>query len=113
MGEIEGKRGDIIVRLLPRGVEFLGASLIFNVRISNFFLLFPFAQDYLTNCNQQQSTAMNQQPTLPLGTLAFIYPLKSSQNSRCHTITETILSWQKIIPLLEHEANHSQLLWTD
>jgi hypothetical protein len=33
--------------LLIRGFQFLGASLIFTVRISNFF----FVQDYSTNCN--------------------------------------------------------------
>jgi hypothetical protein len=40
--------------LLTGGVEFLGASLIFTIRISIFFfLLFPFfAHNYLTNCNQ-------------------------------------------------------------
>jgi hypothetical protein len=39
------KRGNCIIRLLPadlpiKGVEFLGASLIFTIRISNFFFLF-------------------------------------------------------------------------
>ena len=36
----------------------------------------------------------NQQLTPPLGDLAFIYTLKSLQNSKHHTITETICSWQ-------------------
>lgn len=36
-----------------------------------------------------------QQPTTPpLGSLAFIYHLKSSQNVKRHTITKTICSWR-------------------
>ena len=46
-----------------------------------------------------------------LRVLAFLYPSKSPQNSRCHKLVEAICS-SKIVPLLEHEENHSQLLWT-
>lgn len=88
----------VIVRLLLiRCVKFLGRSLIFEVRISNFFFLlscFFFVHDYLTNCHQQEPTPTNHKPT-SVGALAFMYPLKSSQNFKHHTITETICSWQK------------------
>ena len=36
----------------------------------------------------------NNHPNLPLGSLEFRYPLKYSQNSKHHTITEMISSWQ-------------------
>lgn len=36
----------------------------------------------------------HQPPALPLGALAFIHLLKSSQNSKYHTIAETICSQQ-------------------
>jgi hypothetical protein len=51
------KGGKVIISILPAdwGTEFLGASLIFVVRISDFFF-FLSAQDYLTNLNPQQST---------------------------------------------------------
>jgi hypothetical protein len=44
----------------------------------------------------QPSLLNNQQlPTTVLGTLTFMYPLKSSQNSKSHTIAEIVCSWQK------------------
>jgi hypothetical protein len=40
--------------LLTGDIEFLGASLIFAIRKSNFFFLsFLFEHNYLTNRNQQ------------------------------------------------------------
>lgn len=54
--------------LLFRGIEFLEASLIFVIRVSNFFLLLP-------NNPKQQPT--NQYPSTPLRDLAFVYPLKN------------------------------------
>ena len=64
--------------------------------------------------NKPCMTSSNQTPTNHLsttpGTLAFIYPLKSPQNSKYHTIAESAAG--KILLLLEHEANHSLLLWT-
>jgi hypothetical protein len=75
--------------LLIRDTEFLGTSLIFAVRISSFF----FVDNYLATDS-------------PLEALAFICPLKSPQNSNCHTMTEIICTWQNQ-PFLEHEANHT------
>jgi hypothetical protein len=49
---------------------------------------FFFVKGYLTNCDQQQPT----NNPLPIKVLAFIYPLKSSQNSKCHTMAEIICS---------------------
>lgn len=40
-----------------------------------------------------------------------MYPLKSSQNSKHHTLEETLCT-DKTMPLLEHEADPGQLLWT-
>jgi hypothetical protein len=75
-------------------VEFLGASLIFTVRISHFFLLMLFLCAQLLN--KPQSTApTTTKPTtnhnLPhvSGALAFIYPLKNPWNSK-YTITERL-----------------------
>jgi hypothetical protein len=45
--------------LMIRGIDFLGASLIFVIRISNFFF---FVHNDLTNYKQQQPMAPNQQP---------------------------------------------------
>ena len=58
---------------------------------SCFFFSF-FVHDYITNCDQQQPT------TPPIRALAFIYPLKISQNSKCHTLAETVCSWQNHTP---------------
>lgn len=72
-----------------------------------------FAHDCLRNQDQQQPTTAKgpQQPILPLGTLAFLYCLRNSpQNSKDHT--EKLSAAGKIRPLLEHEANRSQLPWT-
>jgi hypothetical protein len=63
------------------------------VRISNFFsFLFLLWARLL---NKPWPTTGQQQPVYtPLfRALAFIYPLKRPQNSKCHTITETICSW--------------------
>lgn len=62
--------------LLTRGIELHGVSLIFAVRISNFFL-------HVSSCerDQQHSTA---QPA----------PLKSPQDSKHGTVTETVYPWQ-------------------
>jgi hypothetical protein len=72
-----------------------------------------FAHDYLTNHNHQQPTAKkqkqltnNQQTT----TIEFMNSLKNPQHSSHHIITKSICYWQ-ITPLLEKEANHTQLLW--
>jgi hypothetical protein len=43
--------------LLIKGIEFLGATLIFAVKIPSFFSSsFFFTYDYLTNCDHQQPT---------------------------------------------------------
>jgi hypothetical protein len=87
----EGERATLSLDhiLLIRGIEFFGASLIFASRISNFFLIcFLVSNNYFINCNQQQTRATTTVPP-PLRALAFIYPLKSSQNSKHHTLEET------------------------
>ena len=88
---IEGKEGNFILgySLLIRGIEFLGASLIFAISSSSFF----FVHDYLTNYDES-----NQQPSPTPGVLAFIHPQNSPRNSKCHTITETICSWKNHAP---------------
>lgn len=73
--------------LLIRDIKFVEASLIFAVRISNFF----FVHDYLINCHQQQPTKTQHFSRA----LAFIYSLRSSQDSKRHTTAETICTWQK------------------
>lgn len=67
--------------LLTRGIEPPGVSLIFAVRISNFFL-------HVSSCerDQQQSTA---QPA----------PLKSPQDSMHGTVAETVCRWQSHGPV--------------
>jgi hypothetical protein len=70
----EGKtRQDIIVRLilLIKDIEFLGASLIFTIRISNFCLFFLLCALLLnkpqpTAANSNHPTGNNQQPIFPL-----------------------------------------------
>ena len=61
---------------------------------------FFFSHDYLINHSQQQtpSNPPDINPPRALGALAFIYPLKSAQNSKHHTIAETICSWQNHAP---------------
>jgi hypothetical protein len=54
------------------------------------------------NSSKKQQTTTNQQPTMPLRALAFICPLKGSQNCKYHTITETTYSWQN------HEPDRAQ-----
>ena len=81
---IEGN-GDIIT---IRGDEFLGSSFIFTVRIFNFLL---------SLCAQlQQSTASYKQQTITssLRILAFIYPLKISQNFKHRILAESSCNWQ-------------------
>jgi hypothetical protein len=94
--------------LLIRSIKFLGASLIFTIRTSNFFFLFLFLLSAQL-LNKQGPTTTNQQLTLPLGDLALIYLLKKQQqniqNSKHHAIEKFAAS--KIMPLLEHKANHS------
>lgn len=112
IGEREGQQRRRVTLLLDcflliRGIQFLRANLVFNIMTSIFFssssCYFHFAHDYLTNRNQPTTH------TWPIGALAFLYLLKSPQNSKCHILVETICSWQTT-PLLEDKAN--QLLWT-
>jgi hypothetical protein len=52
--------------------------------------------NYLTNQNQQQSTATNQQPTTtqqPFRSPSIYIPSESPQNSKCHTLAETMCIW--------------------
>lgn len=78
--------------LLIRGVGFLGASLIFTIGISDFFLFLLCAQ-----LHNKPLTTTTHTHTL-LKALAFIYPLKSPPNSKYHTITESIYNWQNHTP---------------
>ena len=79
--------------LLIRGLKFLGANLIFAVKMSNLYLL---NKPQSTATNQQEPTTTNYKHPLPKPSwvLAFICPLKSPKNSKRQTITETIYSWQ-------------------
>ena len=86
--------------MLIMGPEFLGASLLFNMRLISFHL---FASAYLTNCNKPQPAISNQQLAPFIGSLALIYALKSSQNSYVTRSQKNV----KSTPQLEHEANHS------
>lgn len=74
--------------LTKRGFKFLGASLILTDRVSNFFF---FMYNYLTNHNQK--TYQSPQLSGP-----FIHPLRSPQNSKHHSITETICHQQNHVP---------------
>lgn len=77
--------------LLIRSTEFSGQvrSPLSGYLTSCFF----FVHDYLTNSDKQQLTN-NQQLTLPFMALAFLDPLKSPQNCKCHAITETVCHWR-------------------
>ena len=73
-----------------------GERGIRTITESNFF---PFVSSLTMATNKPQLISLKDQqpPTLLLGALVFIYPLKSSQNFKCHAIIETILSWQNHI----------------
>jgi hypothetical protein len=95
--------------VLIGGIEFLGASLIHAIRISN-FLLFLLCTWLL---NKLQPEAYNQQPInqpRPIWALGFICPLTSSQNSIFHRKKLSVAG--KTTPLLEHKTNLSHLLWS-
>jgi hypothetical protein len=64
--------------------------------------------------NKPHSTSLNgQQPPTPLlRALTFTYPPKSSQNYKCHTVTEIICSWQNHASARARgKSYHSQLLF--
>ena len=50
--------------LLIRGIEFLGASLIFTIRISNFFLLFLLCAQLLNKLQQTNNPTTSQGPSI-------------------------------------------------
>jgi hypothetical protein len=75
--------------LVIRGVEFLGASPIFFVRIS-------------LTCKQPANSKQQLPQLQPLETLTFIYLLRNFQNFKCN-----LFAAGKIMPLSEHETNHS------
>lgn len=79
--------------LLIRGVQFLEANLILAIRVSNFFFLFLLC---IGLCNKPWPTATSNHPASQGSSI--YRPLKSPQNSKCHTITETICSWQNHAP---------------
>lgn len=85
--------------LLMRGIEFLGASLIFSSRIASFLLFLPTLL-----LNQQQPTN-----NLPLEALAFIDPLESPQDPNV-TQSQKPSAAGRITPLVELEATSA--LWT-
>ena len=91
--------------LLIRGGKFLGASLIFASRIpisSHFFV-----HNNLIYGSQKQEEQL--QPSLG-STCVYITFQESSKFQMFHL--QKLSAAGKIMPLLEHEANHSQLLWT-
>ena len=83
---LEGKGGVGLFRLLPAD----------QVSWGNFDLCH---QDIST---QQSATSSRRRSRSCghtfLGTFAFIYPFKSPQNSKHHTLAETIFSWQNHTP---------------
>lgn len=107
LNKIRGQKGgnlSVDYFLQTKGVEFLGASLIFADRIPNFFF---FTAQTATN---------NSQPTpppfsLPAGALVFIYIITSekSSNSKYHTTAENYLQLAKSRSLLEHKASMNNL----
>ena len=96
-----------------KGVEYLGENLIFILRISIFDSFF-FSQDYLTNHDQQQPNSNQQLTNNPHSLSPSVYILSEKFPEFQITYNH---SWQKlseagkIMPLPEHEANNSQLLW--
>jgi len=106
----KGKGGKVSFRLilLIKGVEFLGTSLIITIRLSNFF--FFFAHDYLTNYYQQQSTNSQHPPCLTSHLWEHLYSLSKLPRVPNIIQSQKLSAAGKIMPVLEHEANHSQLL---
>lgn len=98
--------------LLIAVVKFFVASLFFAIRICNFFLWWLFLLwEKLLNKPWLTTTKTIQQPITPLKALAYICSWKVP---RIPTFTQSqeLSAASKITPLLEHEANHSQLLWS-
>jgi hypothetical protein len=104
-----------------RGLEFLGASLIFAVKICDFFLFLLFAQDYLSNCNQQQPLTTNNQPTNqptnqqsttpPLRALFYIFPENFPEFQTPHNRIK-LSSSVRIMPPPELKENQSAASYT-
>lgn len=98
--------------LLIRYVKFLGASLIFTIRTSNFFFLLFLLCIQLLNIPQptanthNQTTHHSQQQPIYGGSSIYKHA-EQSQCSKCHTIAETLCRWQNL-----HKANRGQLLGT-
>jgi hypothetical protein len=103
-GRVEGKGDDYF--LLIRGIEFPGPTLIFVVRISNFF----FVSLHMTTWQTQPTT---NRPPSPFCWGPSIY-ISSEKFPTIPKVTQLqkLSAAGKTMPLLEHEANHRQLLWT-
>ena len=86
---------------LTRGPEF-----DFAIRLVSSCCCFFFAHNYLTNCDQQRPTQT------PLGAIGFVYPLTNKCPEFQRSQSQRLSVAGKTTPLLEHEANHSQLLRT-
>lgn len=66
-------------------------------RAESNFILFLLWSWLLMNQNHPTPPNDQQLQSCLLGALAFIYPVKSSQNYKCHTTAETICTWQNHI----------------
>ena len=111
---IKGKGAQISLDyfLLVSGVEFLGTSPIFTIRIfiSSFH---PFALYHLSSHDRNQKHEQQQHPQgrclAPLWSLAFI-PSQKFQEFQMSRTQRNYPQLAKITPLLVHEANHSYQL---
>jgi hypothetical protein len=74
--------------LLAKNIKFLEASLIFAIRISNFFL-FLLCTELLNKLQLINNNPASQGLSIHIPSLEYI-----PQNSKRHTLTETICSWQ-------------------
>lgn len=94
--------------LLIRAMELLADSLVFGIRISNFFFLL-----YVWLLNKLLPTATNQKPTnhpTSQGSNIYIW-IKSPQNLKHHTITETFCSCQNHSSIGAHDKSNAVDNW--
>ena len=87
--------------LLIRDVEFLGESLIFAIRTSNFFFLFLFHVQSL----KLWPTATNQQPTFWGLSIYRLWKAPRITNGNCRNYLQLAKSWT---PFQSTRPNHSR-----
>lgn len=127
VGEKEGQKrkgASILLSyfLLIRGVQFLGTSLILVVKIFNFFFLSVSTRP-LDKMQQTSSTATSKRRRRrrsssssrhsPSWGFSIYRSFQESPEFQMSYICRNYLQLAKSGPCqIEHEANHSQLLWT-